>query len=98
MKVSIISFSFKRILPKDPIGSGGGFVSDSRAKPNPFWGETQHGHIGCVKPGCDFLARIIGIGGIPLVNLGVAKASTDESKAAGASPAVAETVAEGASA
>lgn len=57
MKVSIISFSFKRGLPKDSTGNGGGFVFDCRAMPNPFWNETLRGYTGCDKPVCDFFAR-----------------------------------------
>lgn len=57
MKVSIISFSFKRGLPKDPTGNGGGFVFDCRAMPNPFWDESLRGYTGCDKPVCVFFAR-----------------------------------------
>lgn len=57
MKVSIMSFSFKRGLPKDSTGNGGGFVFDCRAMPNPFWNETLRGYTGCDKPVCNFFAR-----------------------------------------
>ena len=57
MKVSILSFSFKRGLPNDSTGNGGGFVFDCRAMPNPFWDETLRGYTGCDKPVADFFAR-----------------------------------------
>ena len=57
MKVTIISFSFKRGLPEDASGNGGGFVFDCRAMPNPFWDETMRGYTGRDKPVADFFAR-----------------------------------------
>ena len=57
MKVTLLSFSFKRGLPEDPTGNGGGFVFDCRAMPNPFWDETLRGYTGRDKPICDFFAR-----------------------------------------
>ena len=57
MKVTVISFSFKRNLPEDPTGNGGGFVFDCRAMPNPFWDETLRGYTGRDKPVCDFFDR-----------------------------------------
>ena len=57
MKVTVISFSFKRGIPDDPTGNGGGFVFDCRAMPNPFWDETLRGYTGLDKPVCDFFAR-----------------------------------------
>jgi RNase adaptor protein for sRNA GlmZ degradation len=57
MTVTIISFAFKRGLPEDPTGNGGGFVFDCRAMPNPFWDETLRGYTGRDKPVCDFFAR-----------------------------------------
>lgn len=57
MKVTTISFSFKRGLPKDPTGNGGGFVFGCRAMSNPFWDETLRGYTGYDKPVCDFFAR-----------------------------------------
>ena len=60
MKVTVISFSFKRGIPDDPTGNGGGFVFDCRAMPNPFWDETLRGYTGRDKPVCDFFARFPG--------------------------------------
>ena len=57
MKVTVISFSFKRGIPEDPTGNGGGFVFDCRAMPNPFWDEALRGCMGRDKPVCDFFAR-----------------------------------------
>lgn len=61
MKVTILSFSFKRGLPEDPTGNGGGFVFDCRAMANPFWDENLRGYTGCDKPVCDFFARFAGM-------------------------------------
>ena len=57
MKVTVVSFSFKRGIPDEPTGNGGGFVFDCRAMPNPFWDETLRGYTGRDKPVCDFFAR-----------------------------------------
>lgn len=57
MKVSITSFSYKRGLPEDKTGNGGGFVFDCRAMPNPFWDESSRGYTGRDKPITDFFAR-----------------------------------------
>ena len=56
MKVTITSFSYKRGLPEDKTGNGGGFVFDCRAMPNPFWDESLRGYTGRDKPIADFLA------------------------------------------
>ncbi|MBR3924066.1 MAG: phosphotransferase, partial [Kiritimatiellae bacterium] len=46
MKIRVLSFSFKRGLPEDPTGNGGGYVFDCRAMPNPFWDETLRSYTG----------------------------------------------------
>ncbi len=56
MKITILSFSYKRGLPQDPTGNGGGFVFDCRAMPNPFWDEALRDYTGCDKPIRDFFA------------------------------------------
>ena len=57
MTITIISFSFKRGLPEDLTGNGGGFVFDCRAMPTPFWDETLRGYTGRDKFVVDFFAR-----------------------------------------
>ena len=57
MTVQVCSFSYKRGLPDDPTGNGGGFVFDCRAMPNPFWDETLRGYTGRDKPVADFFAK-----------------------------------------
>ena len=57
MKVKILSFSFKRALPEDTEGHGGGFVFDCRALPNPFWDESIRRYAGCDQPVMDFFAN-----------------------------------------
>ena len=54
MKVAIISFSYKRGLPENETGNGGGFVFDCRAMPNPYWDESLRGCTGRDKPIADF--------------------------------------------
>ena len=56
MKVAVVSFSYKRGLPEDTTGNGGGFVFDCRAMPNPFWDESLRGYTGRDKPIVDFFA------------------------------------------
>ena len=57
MKVTIISFSYKRGLPSDKTGNGGGFVFDCRAMPNPYWDESLRGCTGRDKPIAEFFDR-----------------------------------------
>ena len=57
MTVTIQSFSYKRGLPADKTGNGGGFVFDCRAMPNPYWDESLRGYTGRDKPICDFFDR-----------------------------------------
>ena len=58
LTVHVCSFSFKRGLPEDPTGHGGGFVFDCRALPNPFWDETLRPFTGCDQPVIDFFAQV----------------------------------------
>ena len=57
MKVKIISFSYKRGLPEDKTGNGGGFVFDCRAMPNPYWDESLRCYTGRDKPIVEFFDR-----------------------------------------
>ena len=57
MKVTILSFSYKRGLPEDKTGNGGGFVFDCRAMPNPYRDESLRGCTGCDKPVAEFFDR-----------------------------------------
>ena len=57
MIVTITSFSYKRGLPEDMTGNGGGFVFDCRALPNPYWDESLRGYTGSDKPIADFFAQ-----------------------------------------
>jgi RNase adaptor protein for sRNA GlmZ degradation len=55
--ISILSFSYKRGLPEDKTGNGGGFVFDCRAIPNPFWDESLRGFSGCDKHIVEFFEQ-----------------------------------------
>ena len=57
MKVTILSFSYKRGLPEDKTGNGGGFVFDCRAMPNPYWDESLRGYTGRDMPIAEFFDR-----------------------------------------
>jgi len=54
MTILVYSFSYKRGLPPDPAGNGGGFVFDCRSMPNPFWNESLRKFTGRDKPVMDF--------------------------------------------
>lgn len=50
VKVSVISFSYKRGLPADLGPDGGGFVFDCRSLPNPYWDESLRKYTGRDEP------------------------------------------------
>ena len=56
IKVSIISFSYKRGLPKDFGEDGGGFVFDCRSIPNPYWDESLRKCTGQDEPVREFMS------------------------------------------
>ena len=57
MTITVQSFSYKRGLPEDKTGNGGGFVFDCRAMPNPYLDESLRGYTGRDKPIHDFFDR-----------------------------------------
>lgn len=56
IKVSIISFSYKRGLPKDLGEDGGGFVFDCRSLPNPYCDASLRKYTGQDEPVREFMS------------------------------------------